>query len=140
MTTYDQRERVDLRDVHGELLWMRAYKPDPLPKGWRMAKDGLDGAAYRHESGLVVILSGAREADGNRWLHVSASRPSRLPSWEDLRLVKDAFIGPDRYACQVFPPQDKYVNIGPVLHLWCPVDGGWPLPEFSAVIAGRRTI
>ena len=132
---------IDRRDVHGELLWMRDYKPTPPPRGWRMVRDGLDGAAYRHESGLAVILSGDREDDGRRWLHVSCSRPSRLPSWEDVKLMRAAFLPPDRYAYQVFPPPDKWVNINPnVLHLWCPLDGGPPLPEFSSVLGGRRSI
>lgn len=132
---------VDLLGLDGETLWMRAYKPDPLPRGWRLERDGLDGGLYYHESGLVVILSGAREMDGKRWLHVSCSRSSRLPSWEDMRLMKDTFIGPDRYAVQVLPPRDRYVNIGAfVLHLFSPVDGPWPLPEFSGVVAGRRTL
>jgi hypothetical protein len=128
---------IDLRGVDGETLWMRAYKPDPVPQGWRLERDGLDGGQYYQPSmGLAVILSGAREADGQRWLHVSCSKASRLPSWEELRLVKDTFIGPDRYAVQVLPPRSRYVNIGKfVLHLFSPIDG-YPLPEFSAVVPG----
>jgi hypothetical protein len=119
---------VDLRATDGELLWMRAHRPDPIPTDWRLRQDGLDGAAYQRTDGLLVILSGNRETDGRRWLHVSCSYRNRLPTWDDLRAVKDAFVGPDRYACQVFPPRDRYVNIGPfVLHLWSPLDGEWPL-------------
>jgi hypothetical protein len=132
---------IDLRDVHGELLWMRAYRPDPVPAGWRMVRDGLDGAAYRHHDGRAAILSGNREGDGRRWLHLSVSRASRLPSWADLTDARDAFLPPDRYAYQVFPPRPLWVNLNPnVLHLWCPLDGGPPLPEFSAVVGGRRSI
>lgn len=133
---------VDLRDVHGELLWMRAFKPDPLPRGWRLARDGLDGAAYRDDTGLNAILSGNREADGRRWLHLSVSRPSRLPTWDDLKRARAALLGADRYAYAVFPPTDKYVNLHPFcLHLWSPVDGDPPLPEFSGITSrGGRTI
>lgn len=131
----------DLRDVHGELLWMREFKPAPPPRGWRKVQDALDGGAWDHEGGLRVILSGNRERDGRRWLHASCSRPSRLPSWEDLTLMREAFLPMDRYAYQVFPPPELYVNIHPrCLHLWCPLDGGPPLPEFSSVLGGRRSI
>lgn len=79
---------------------------------------------------LSVIVSGSTEADGRRWAHVSLSRPSRLPSWDDVREVKDAFIGRDRKAIQVLPPEAEYVNIHPhVLHLWCCLDGDG-LPDF----------
>lgn len=95
---------------------------------------------YRHEEPFLayrkigdkvtVIVSGSTEADGRRWLHVSVSRPSRLPSWEDLREVKDTFIGRDRKAIQVLPPASEYVNIHPhVLHLWACVDDDG-LPDF----------
>lgn len=79
---------------------------------------------------LLVIASGATEADGKRWIHVSLSRPSRLPSWEDVREVKDTFIGPDRKAIQVLPPKAEYVNVHRyTLHLFCCLDGD-PLPDF----------
>lgn len=132
---------VDLIGADGETLWMRAYKPNPAPAGWVLERDGLDGGLYYSlMQGLTVILSGHRESDGRRWLHVSCSRPSRLPSWEDLKIVKETFIGQDRYAVQVLPPTWAYVNIGPfVLHLFSCVDGH-PLPEFSAVVGGRRTL
>ena len=79
---------------------------------------------------LLVIWSGRKEADGRRWVHVSMSRPSRLPSWGDVREVKDAFIGRERRALQILPPQSQYVNLHKyVLHLWhCVDDDG--LPDF----------
>ncbi len=89
------------------------------------------GYVYRHVAApLTVICSARPEADGKRWMHVSCSRPSRLPSWDDLRLVKDTFIGRERKALQVLPPQSEYVNCHPyVLHLWACLDGD-PLPDF----------
>jgi hypothetical protein len=136
------RHRDDELDVHGELLWMRPLKPNPLPRGWRLERDGLDGGLYRDETGLSVVFSGARESDGRRWLHVSCARPSRMPSWDDLKRTREVFLGLERYAYQVFPPPEKWVSIHPFcLHLWSPVDGEPPLPEFSGVRStGGRTI
>jgi hypothetical protein len=79
---------------------------------------------------LLVVWSGRTEADGKRWVHVSCSRPSRLPSWGDIREVKDAFIGRERRALQVLPPAAEYVNIHPnCLHLWHCLDGDG-MPDF----------
>jgi len=92
------------------------------PRG-RCCNGGGDGAAYRRADGLAVIASGAVEQDGRRWLHVSCSRATQLPSWQDLRDVKELFCGPERAA--------KHVNIHPhCLHLWCCLEGD-VLPDFT---------
>jgi hypothetical protein len=84
----------------------------------------MDGAVYVSRHGQTVITSGNVEQDGKRWLHVSTAHPRRLPSWEELREVKDIFIGRERQAVQKFPKQSEYVNIHPnCLHLWCCLDG-----------------
>lgn len=109
---------------------LHSFLPQVLPASWRLIRATADGAAYQNQ-GLRVIASVARELDGRLWLHVSCSRGSRIPSWEDLGSVKDTFIG-DRYAYQVFPTRAKYVNINPyVLHLWAPLEGDQPLPDFT---------
>jgi hypothetical protein len=102
------------------------------PICWRRYTDPV--LAYRKiGDSLTVVVSGSTEKDGRRWLHVSASRPSKLPNWEDMREVKNTFIGRDRKAIQVLPPQAEYVNDHPyVLHLWACVDDDG-LPDFRKV-------
>jgi hypothetical protein len=99
------------------------------PLAWTVHRDPV--LHYRKIADtLMVVLSARREADGRRWLHVSFSRPSKLPSWDDLREVKNTFVGKDRRAIQVLPPESEYVNIHDYcLHLWCCLDGD-PLPDF----------
>ena len=105
--------------------------PRVLPAGWREVDRRLDGSKYMSGDGMSVIASTATELDGKRWLHVSFARPARLPSWDDLRKVKDIFVGRDRMAVQVLPAASKYVNIHPFcLRLWCCLDGD-PLPDFT---------
>ena len=88
-----------------------------------------DGVWQRIPDGLRVIET-PEQHDGERWLHVSASYPNRLPSWEDMRDVKDTFCGRENEAYMVFPPAARYVNDHPfVLHLWCPLEGAI-LPDF----------
>lgn len=91
----------------------------PISSAWKKIGDDV-----------AVLVSESVEADDRIWLHVSVSRPTRLPSWSDLRRVKDAFIGKDRKAIQVLPAQSEYVNIHPhVLHLFACLEGD-PLPDF----------
>lgn len=75
---------------------------------------------YRNKGqGLLVLVSVATKNYGHKVLHVSLSRRSRLPSWEDVKRVKDAFIGPEREAYHVLPKQSDYINLMPYcLHLW----------------------
>lgn len=113
-------------------LFDRTFDPTlelVLPAGWEKAKSGADGAAYRNDHGLYVIISGI-EIDHKRWIHVSVSRKSRLPSWSDLKVVKNLFIGLEKKALQVLPAHKEYVNLHPYcLHLWHCLDGD-SVPDF----------
>ena len=113
-------------DVLGD---SRVYDPPKLPPRWtRHAMLGATG--FTHKSGLKVICSVSLERDGQDWLHVSVSRPDQLPSWDDLKNVKNIFCGRDGKAILVFPPQAEYVNLNPyVHHLWMPLEKD-PLPDF----------
>lgn len=130
----------DIIGHDGDLLWAKGQLPKETPAGWREVIDNLDGKAYQHATGIYVIVSGARENDGKRWMHLSISiRSGRMPTWDDLRKAKEDLLG-DRYAVVVLPPRDRYVNIhSAVLHCFACVDGH-PLPEFSAVVGGMRTL
>ncbi len=106
--------------------------PLVLPAFWETIDVAVDGRAYRNNlASLACIVSAGQELDGRTWIHMSLSHPSRLPTWRELVEAKELFLG-DRYAYQVLPPRDKYVNIHPhVLHLFA-VDGGEePLPDFT---------
>lgn len=109
------------------LDWWMEYLPRVMPAGWRQEEPGV----FRRRDGLLVLASALVEQDGKRWLHVSMSRKNQLPSWGDVRAVKDLFVGRDRYAYQVLPPPSHYVNFHPnVLHLWSCLDGE-PMPDFT---------
>lgn len=131
----------NLVDREGRPAWVAPFAPLRPPAPWRLWEIRGDGASYLEPGGLAVIVSGGVQADGKRWVHVSLSRKERIPSWNDLTRVKDAFIGRDNYAVQVLPPEDRYVRIHPnVLHLFHCVDGH-PLPEFSGFLPdGRRSL
>jgi len=114
-----------------DLDWLAAHLPANLPPNWALERRSHDGAVYRSRGGLLVILSGAREEDGKRWLHLSVSRRERLPNWEDLKLVKEVFLGAESTALMVFAPKSQWISIHPfVHHLWVAVDGN-VTPDFS---------
>ena len=93
-----------------------------IPDGWQRVANPHPGAWF-HADGMAVCASWDRDVDGISWLHVSVSRPSRLPSWNDLKRVKRDFIGDDKTALQVLPPADQWVNKHNfTLHLWHPID------------------
>jgi hypothetical protein len=110
--------------------WVSEYLPLVLPAHWKRRESTMNGATYQSVGGQRVILSGDREEDGHRWLHLSTSFPDRLPTWEELRDTKDLFLG-NRTALQVLPKKEKYVNVHPyVLHLWVCLDED-VVPDFT---------
>jgi hypothetical protein len=109
------------------------FCPFILPAGWSQIHEAADGRAYRSRQGLIVLVSADMERDGRRWLHVSTSRKDRIPSYDDLVLVKILFIGETREAYQCFVPKARHFNAHPFcLHLWCCLDAtDGVLPDFS---------
>jgi hypothetical protein len=102
-----------------------------LPVGWRQIfSPSAHAAAYASKNGLRVMVSNEVH-DGQKWQHVSVSRQRRLPSWQDIRTVKDLFIGGDQKAIMVLPPNPEYVNVHPYcMHLFCNLFND-PLPDFT---------
>lgn len=79
--------------------------------------------------GMLVVASVANY-EGIEWLHVSFSRRSRMPSYEDMKMVRDHFFGEEHKAIMVFPTKEHYVNLHPYcLHFWYSRDN--PMPEFD---------
>ena|SRR5215472_10531291 len=96
--------------------------------GWKLRTDGDD--IFRRR-GMTVIISGAVELDGRRYMHCSISRRKVIPSYADLDYIKDAVFGPDREAYQKFARRREHVNIHFFcLHLFSCLDGD-RLPDFT---------
>ncbi len=103
------------------------------PHTWRRVNAGGDGDMWATlDNALKVIWSISIEQDGRLWMHVSVSRPDRLPSYNDMKRVKHLFIGDERNAYSVWAADPAHVNLhSRCLHLWCVLDGADPLPDFS---------
>lgn len=101
-------------------------RPDPvpiLPPGW-FEVPGHGPVAevsrtYETVGGLRIIHSLDVLDDDEEWEHVSVSRRNRLPSWDDLVLVKERFVGPEREALQLLPKRSEHINLARhCLHIW----------------------
>lgn len=116
----------------------------PVPNGWHTVEWPGEGLMWERLVGqrITVIEDITIKADGRKWLHVSVAKPNRkMPTWEDLQEARKLFIGEERESYQVFPPKERYVNLGNVLHLWCCCESEQGvLPQFDEVINGVRTI
>lgn len=115
-----------------DLPWLNARLPRVWPGGWRIAEYGADGfKAIWWKRQLSLMVSGAVEGDGRRWIHLSVAGRDRLPTWDELVEVRDALFGRETQAIQVLAPSSRHVNIHPFcLHLWIGVDGDG-LPDFT---------
>lgn len=92
---------------------------------------------------MVIESIAPHNDDGHNWLHVSVSRPKgKMPSYEDLGLIRKLFIGEDRECYMIWPPKSRYVNINPnVLHLYCCLDApDGVLPHMEGMIEGILSI
>ena len=106
--------------------------PTHIPYNWTpLDQDGSQGRRWIVSGVMTVICSVLTYPDGKRWIHVSCARKTRIPDWDDLKHVKEIILG-DRFAVQIFPPKDEYVNLHPFcLHLYSPEDQNYrPCPDF----------
>jgi len=101
-----EKYRVDMRAVYGTV------------------GDEQNGVFDIKPLGLHVIIS-----SGEGWEHVSVSRRSRCPDYEDMCWAKDKFWGDSACVMQLHVPTEDHVNCHPYcLHLWRPTDQEIPRP------------
>ena len=83
-------------------------------------------------TGSVIVTQAP--FDGVEWIHASIALEDRMPTYEELKALKDGVFGPKREAYQVFPSEDRHINHHPhALHLWGRADGARVLPDFGAL-------
>lgn len=107
------------------------YKEVPIIK--IMGAEAVEYTKAWTFNGLFILATAAEYDDGREWLHVSVSRKSRLPSYDELTRIKRDFIGDDKKAVLVLPEKEKHVNIhNYCLHLFYSAYN--PLPDFTGGI------
>lgn len=102
------------------------YTPSSLPYYWQEQFSPIPDIAnaYRNlKNGMVVICGIDSMQNGSKFIHISCSFPDHLPSWNELKQVKDDFLGTDSYAYQVLPPTSEFINFhNYCLHLYSPIE------------------
>lgn len=90
-----------------------------------MGEDGLACRYHMRNGGNLRIIA----SWGNGWDHVSVSRPNKVPTYHNMKLVKRMFFAEDEWAVEYHPPASDYISINDnVLHLWRPQDVEFPKP------------
>lgn len=128
-----------IRRVMGRTTWA---PPRPFgPSGWRLLAYPPVALATPDVVGqpigtIIVTVSELHNAeetgDFTDWCHASMSWTTRVPTYEELCLLKEAVWGPEGEAYQIHPRAERHVNIHPnALHLWGRADGGAVLPDFG---------
>ena len=104
------------------------YKEQPIEK--IMGSEAKEYMKAWTFNGLLIFASVAEYDDGNEWLHLSFSRKSKIPTYDEMTRIKRDFIGEDKKAVMILPEKENYVNIAKnCLHLFYSKHN--PLPEFS---------
>lgn len=113
----------------------KLWAAPPAPKTWmEVERNSWDGGTkYRNPArSLVAMMTCAIQDDGRAWIHFSVSHRKRIPTWGELVVAKEEFLG-DAEAYQVLPPRARYVNIDPrVLNIFALRDpAASALPDFT---------
>lgn len=104
----------------GAQKWAEMYRINVPGYGRGDRQNGI----FEFRDGIRAIIS-----NGMGWEHVSVSRRSRIPSYDDMCRMKDAFWGKDDCVMQLHVPEADHVNCCEYcLHLWRPVDQEIPRP------------
>jgi hypothetical protein len=107
--------------------------PEPVPgyPGLRLIGSNVYGNSWRlaiHDRGFsnraenitLFVMNGLTiPSDGRLWQHVSVSRSDgKMPTWNQMCIVKELWFGDDREASQYHPPAEEHISHHPTcLHL-----------------------
>jgi len=117
----NEAQQLAAEETFGAPQWAeksRVQLPE-YPRGNRQ-----NGAFLFADKGLKVIISA-----GANWEHVSVSRKSRTPSYEDMTWAAQTFWRADQTIMQLHVPASDHINLSEYcLHWWRPIDADIPRP------------
>ena len=123
MTAQQQRK--------GKGLSVTSYLGYPLHMSWMARESVEDGMVFFNvNSGMLVVETIVVDGYTERWHRVSYSFRDRMPNREETREIKRLFIGANKRAVQVLPPENEPGDRPFVLTLWECLDGD-PFPSLA---------
>lgn len=100
--------------------------PTDLAK--KMIAEGGSYSAIWEEHGVrkpLRVIASSDDTVRGRLLHISFSYPDRLPNWETVKAVREAFFPMDVDVMLVLPKEADYVNCHPYTHHLWQTPGHW---------------
>ena len=90
----------------------------PPPLAAMHAAEGAE--TYRNDTFQVVLV---RLKCG--LIHLSVKRFDQEPihSWRDLQAIKNALVGDEREAAEIYPAESRLVDTANIYHLWALPEG-----------------
>ena len=74
-----------------------------------------EGLYYRGELKIAITQD---SINGQKRIHMSVSHFSRLPTWTELKIVREELLPMNRDFIMFFPREEDYINLHPYcLHL-----------------------
>lgn len=95
-----------------------------LPKGWEeILSPVIDDIARSFKNGgLHVIFSRSTfEGERQQWRHISVTYMGGPPTWDQIMLCKNLFLGTETEAMQVIPGASDHINVAHCWHFWSPI-------------------
>lgn len=109
----------ELTEDHKEIIKKATIRAEIA--GFFVIQKAIDGVSFR-KGNIVVIYSIAQELDNKHWIHLSLSRPNKYPTYDEIKRIKEIFIGNEK-AIIIFPKDSNFVNLHPYcFHLWSCLD------------------
>lgn len=84
---------------------------------------------------LAVISSDGTGEGADGWEHVSVrvANLDRLPTWDEMKMIKEIFWSEEEAVFQLHPPDIEYSNVVEALHLWRHRERTFELPPVRLV-------
>jgi len=108
------------------MTWIRCITPDQVHKTFSLYQNSwmkeMDRCWIRKEDG-VCVSSRLLRTEWGKIEHVTITHQSPSNSgngftWAEKQQIKDELFGTNRVAIEVFPKQDRVVDVCDVYHLW----------------------
>jgi len=134
----EEVERVVRETVEAFDADPRSVIPDgPLPSREQFMKDarkaaerGFKGEVYLNDKYQVIVQRNDGPEGWPDIIHLSIKRRDKdvIHDWRELQEIKNAIVGPENEAVELYPAESRLVDSANQFHLWCLSEPGHLFP------------